>query len=59
MRKKKESFVEETEEQKKARWAKQSKQAKAFARIAGIDLKTVNREREHDEYLRRLARTGY
>lgn len=59
MRKQKKEFVSETEEQKAERWAKQSKQAKTFARLAGIDLKKVKREREHAEFVQRLARTDY
>ena len=59
MRKQKKEFVSETEEQKAERWAKQSKHAKTFARLAGIDLKKVKSEREHAEHMQRLARTGY
>lgn len=43
--KKKEEFVEETEEQKKARWEKQQKIARGMARSCGIDLKKLERER--------------
>ena len=57
--KKKEERIEETQEQKEARWNKQNKQAKAFAKMAGIDMKKIKREREHEEFLHRLARAGY
>ena len=43
--KKKEEFVEETEEQKKARWEKQQKRARGLAKSCGIDLKKLERER--------------
>ena len=45
MKKKKEEFVEETEEQKQARWAKQQKMARGMAKSCGIDLKKLERER--------------
>ena len=45
----KKEFVEETQEQKNARWKKQDKTAKSFARCAGIDLKKVARERRMSE----------
>ena len=45
----KKEFVEETQEQKNARWKKQAKTAKSFARCAGIDLKKVARERRMSE----------
>ena len=41
--------IEETQEQKNARWKKQAKTAKSFARCAGIDLKKVARERRMAE----------
>ena len=59
MRKQKKEFVSETEEQKAERWARQSKRAKTFAKLAGIDMKKVKSEREHAEYLQRLASTDY
>ena len=45
----KKEFVEETQEQKNARWKKQAKTVKSFARCAGIDLKKVARERRMSE----------
>ena len=49
MRKDKNEFVEETQEQKDARWAKQNKTAKSFARQCGVDLKKIARERGKNE----------
>ena len=43
--KKKEEFVEETEEQKRARWEKQQKMARGLAKSCGFDLKKFERER--------------
>ena len=43
--KEKKERVEETMEQKNARWAKQSKKALSFAKQAGIDLGKITRER--------------
>lgn len=43
--KKREEIVEETEEQKKARWEKQQKMARGLAKSCGIDLKKLERER--------------
>jgi hypothetical protein len=49
MKEKKKEFVEETQEQKDARWKKQAKAAKSFAVFSGIDLKKVARERRNNE----------
>jgi hypothetical protein len=46
MKKHKEEFVEETEEQKQARWEKQKKAARGLAKSCGIDLRKLERERE-------------
>ena len=50
--KKKKMFVErETEEQKKARWEKQRKMAKSFAKQAGVNLpKKVKSQSEKYDY---------
>lgn len=50
--KEKNERIEETQEQKNARWKKQAKTAKSFARCAGIDLKKVARERRMTELLK-------
>lgn len=50
--KEKKEYIEETQEQKNARWKKQAKTAKSFARCAGIDLKKVARERRMTELLK-------
>lgn len=47
--KEKNTYIEETADQKNARWKKQAKTAKSFARCAGIDLKKVARERHMAE----------
>ena len=36
------TFTGETQEQKEARWAKNIKNAKTFARIAGLDKKAIS-----------------
>jgi len=46
MKKHKEEFVEETEEQKLSRWDRQKKMARGMARSCGIDLGKIRRERE-------------
>lgn len=51
--KEKNERIEETQEQKNARWKKQAKTAKSFARCAGIDLKKVARERRMTELLKK------
>jgi hypothetical protein len=43
--KEKKEFVEETMEQKQARWEKQSKSAKSFAKQCGMNLKKIAKER--------------
>lgn len=53
MKKKREEFVEETEEQKQARWAKQQKMARGMAKTCGIDLKKLERERARREMEKR------
>ncbi len=50
--KEKKEHIEETQEQKDARWKKQAKAAKSFARCSGIDLKKVARERRLAELTR-------
>ena len=47
--KEKKEHIEETQEQKNARWNKQAKAAKSFARCVGIDLKKVAQERRMAE----------
>jgi hypothetical protein len=47
--KEKKEFVEETAEEKSARWAKNCKNAMKFAKQAGINLKSVSRERKKIE----------
>lgn len=42
----KKEFIEETEEQKSARWNKQSKLARSFAKQCGVNLKKVADERQ-------------
>ena len=49
--KEKKERIEETEEQKNARWKKQAKTARRFAISSGIDLKKVARERRMTELL--------
>lgn len=44
--KEKRKFVEETMEQKQARWEKQSKSAKSFAKQCGVNLKKIAKERD-------------
>ena len=50
--KEKKERIEETQEQKDARWNKQAKAAKSFARCSGIDLKKVARERHMNDLLK-------
>ena len=52
MKKHKEEFVEETEEQKQARWEKQKKAARGLAKSCGIDLKKLERERHESQQAR-------
>lgn len=47
--KEKKERVEETMEQKNARWAKNAKKAMSFAKQAGIDLGKISRERNKIE----------
>jgi hypothetical protein len=44
--KEKKEFVEETMEQKQARWEKQSKAAKSFAKQCGVNMKKIAKERD-------------
>lgn len=44
--KEKREFVEETMEQKQARWEKQSKAAKSFAKQCGVNMKKIAKERD-------------
>jgi hypothetical protein len=43
--KEKREFVEETMEQKQARWDKQCKAARSFAKQSGMNLKKIAKER--------------
>jgi len=52
--KEKKEFVEETMEQKRARWDKQSKAAKSMAKQCGINIKKLAKERERYEAERRM-----
>jgi hypothetical protein len=47
--KEKKELVEETMEQKNARWAKQSKSALKFAKLAGLDVSKLAKERNKIE----------
>lgn len=47
--KEKKEFVEETSEQKQARWKKQSKAARSMAKQCGINLKKLSKERDRYE----------
>jgi hypothetical protein len=50
--KKHHEFVEESQEQKDARWKKQAKMARTFAKVSGLDVKKNLRQhhvREADE----------
>lgn len=49
MKKEKREYVEETIEEKNARWAKQSKNAMSFAKQSGIDLGKIKKERNKIE----------
>lgn len=44
--KKKIEVVKETEEEKQARWAKQAKLARSFAKKAGVNMKKIAKERK-------------
>lgn len=44
--KKKIEIVKETEEEKQARWAKQAKMARSFAKKAGVNMKKIAKERK-------------
>ena len=57
MKKHKTEFVEETEEQKQARWDKQKKAAKGMAKLCGIDLKKLAKERERN-YREKMSLNG-
>jgi hypothetical protein len=57
MKKHKEEFVEETEEQKRARWEKQKKAARGMAKLCGIDLKKLAKERERN-YREKMSLNG-
>lgn len=53
MKKKKNTFIsDETQEQKEARWAKQSKAAKTFAKAAGINWKKITEDRRRDNFIK-------
>lgn len=47
--KEKKEFVEETMEQKRTRWDKQSKAAKSMAKQCGINIKKLAKERARYE----------
>lgn len=49
MKKEKREYVEETIEQKNARWANNAKNAMSFAKQSGIDLGKVKKERNKIE----------
>ena len=49
MKKEKREYVEETIEQKNARWANNAKKAMSFAKQSGIDLGKVKKERNKIE----------
>jgi hypothetical protein len=58
--KEKREFVEETMEQKQARWEKQSKSAKSFAKQCGVSLKKIAKERKRiDAEKRAMSRTRF
>jgi hypothetical protein len=48
MKKEKREHVEETMEEKNARWAKLSKKAMSFAKQCGIDLRKLEAQRKKD-----------
>lgn len=53
MKNKKHTFqADETPEQKEARWAKQLKAAKSFAKVAGVDKKAIQREQRVNKFLK-------
>ena len=45
MNRKSENKVKETEEEKKARWEKNRKMAKSIAKMSGIDIRALAKER--------------
>ena len=49
MKKQNTEFVEETQEQKDARWNKQTKTARSFAKQCGINLGKIAKERNRIE----------
>ena len=52
MKNKKPAFLaDETPEQKEARWAKQLKAAKSFAKVAGVDKKAIQHEQRINKFL--------
>ena len=58
--KEKREFVEETPEQKQARWEKQSKSARSFAKQCGVNLKKIAKERGRiDAEKRAMSRTRF
>jgi hypothetical protein len=52
--KEKKEFVEETMEQKRTRWDKQTKAAKAMAKQCGFNIKKLAKERARYEAERRM-----
>lgn len=53
MKDKKQKVVsEETREQKEARWSKQSKAARVFAKMAGVDWKRNKREQRINKFIK-------
>ena len=57
MKKHKEDYVEESEEQKQARWEKQKKAARGMAKLCGIDPKKLAKERERN-YREKMSLNG-
>jgi len=58
--KEKKEFVEETMEQKRERWDKQSKAARSMAKQCGINIKKLAKERnKHEMEKRQRVMTQY
>ena len=53
MKNKKHTFIsDETQEQKEARWSKQSKAAKTFTKSAGVNWKKISEDRRRDKAIK-------
>jgi PhoPQ-activated pathogenicity-related protein len=53
MKNNKSTFISsETQEQKEARWAKQSKAAKTFAKSVGVNWKKISEDRRRDNFIK-------